>query len=428
MASRRRFADRPLRRRPGKRLGNLGRACILATIVVLSPFRLGATILLDAAETATAAVVGQIEQAAAIDLHGWAAWLIVERTLRGDVAPGDRLRIGWEELARGRAPRFADGDRVLVALGPLPPASLWYARFAENLRQGRVFAVAAEGQAYRHDPADRTVGLLGAYLAALADGSESQRHAALADLAGAPDAALANAAIERLGDLHRTGEALANEVATKLEALLRDEAQLASVRARLAEMAGTMRWQALRPALDAAAVEGGAIEAAAIGAVAAFDGGLSAERVAALWQREDPALRALAVAHATDPERVAALPGVLRDDPAPSVRAAAAEAVLLRDGAEGLAAVRPALADPAPEVRDRTATALAALGDAVVAPLEEILRDGSFPEASAAVLALHRVGDAGRAAIQRLAVDAPDERLRDLAKLALGQLETHSHD
>ncbi len=118
-----------------------------------------------------------------VDLHGRAAELALERSLRGDLAPGERVRIAWEELGGDAPGRFRTGDRILVALEPLPDLSLWRQRFPE----GGTLAVAGRGAAFLRDPDPASVDLLAAYLAlpAGARGGEAGSRALAALVAGA---------------------------------------------------------------------------------------------------------------------------------------------------------------------------------------------------------------------------------------------------
>jgi len=430
MASSRRSADAAGGTRSDARLRGLLLGTALTAAIATSAVALREPLpdVIAAAETAACTAVGRIEEAAAVDLHGHAAWLVVEQVVSGKAEASERIRIGWEELARGRAPRFENGDRVLVALDRLPKASLWYQRFAADLRRGRVLAVAAEGTAYLHDPDAQSVALLQAYLAQPTTENSEPRLIAIAEIATAPAVRLAVAALDRLAALLSAEAPLPQVVSATLAKVLADAAGPVPVRARIAELAGERRWASLRASLEVAAVPGDASEVQAIAALAAIDGGMPQDRVATLLQRDEAEVRAVAVAHITAPELLTDLPRRLREDPAAAVRAAAATTLVQRQGLAAFAAVRPALADSAPEVRIALAAALGALGDPVIAPLEQIFTSGTFEEARGDVLALEHVGLAGRAAIRRLAAaSAADERRRNLAEIALGHLDTHDH-
>ena len=95
----------------------------------------GGVQLLEAMETATAVVVGRITDVERLDTHGYAAWLNLE-TIVGNppeaIDEAQPVRIAWEELSRGRPPRFAPGDRILVCLEPLASASIWARRLPDD--------------------------------------------------------------------------------------------------------------------------------------------------------------------------------------------------------------------------------------------------------------------------------------------------------
>jgi hypothetical protein len=83
----------------------------------------GGSALVRAIEEGSQLVLGSIHEPRALDAHGWAARLQVEQALQGPARPGQSLEIGWEELARGRPTRFAEGSaRGAAAELPLAPA------------------------------------------------------------------------------------------------------------------------------------------------------------------------------------------------------------------------------------------------------------------------------------------------------------------
>src|SRR5688572_13685603 len=88
------------------------------------------TALVQTLEAAPLALVGTIEGRSALGERAWRALVRVESVLVGEPAPGP-VPVAWEELASGRPPRFADGDRVLLALEPLPTGSLWRQRIPD---------------------------------------------------------------------------------------------------------------------------------------------------------------------------------------------------------------------------------------------------------------------------------------------------------
>jgi hypothetical protein len=77
------------------------------------PRSAGGVRMLEAPESAPAALVGVLVEPRALDTSGHAAQLRVESSLVGSIPHGAVLQIGWEELAASGAPRFAAGERVL---------------------------------------------------------------------------------------------------------------------------------------------------------------------------------------------------------------------------------------------------------------------------------------------------------------------------
>jgi HEAT repeat protein len=114
------------------------------------------------------------------------------------------------------------------------------------------------------------------------------------------------------------------------------------------------------------------------------------------------------------------LPAAVRSDPDARVRAAAAVALAKTHTAWGVDGCIPALADPDPLVRSAAAEALGALGAPVVPTLEDVVRTRPA-EARGALTALALAGSTGEQALRRLIVDLPDPKLREFARLALGQ-------
>lgn len=364
-------------------------------------------------------LLGTVHGPTQLDLHGWKATLLVERAVTGRAAPGSSLEIAWEELATSRPPRLAEGERVLVALAPLPSGSLWMQRFPMR----NALALGAGGQAFLRSPAPATVDLVARYLALAPPAREqSEGVALLAALVrdGAPVMALE--ALERLSEVPGLGERLSPEAAGALGAVLVDPGRPAGDRARLARLVGERRLLALRPPLERATRPGSGIEAAAWDALADLDGGLPPETVRALLERPDPGLRRVAIEHAgrAIPEtRVASL---LRNDPAPEVRRAAVKALLALSGQAALETVAPALFDPDPAVRTEAARGLGALGSQAVPTLRSLVEGREARDATGPIAALGLAGPDGQAALRDIAENHPDPAVRRLAEIALGHL------
>jgi hypothetical protein len=358
-----------------------------------------------------------------VDTHGYAAGFELERVLAGSLAPGERLRIAWEELARQRPPRFAQGDRALVALETLPTASLWRTRFPK----GDAMVVAERGQAFLISPDPETLRLLGEHLA-LAPEQRSGNAAVpslVAMVAGA-EPGLAGAALARLGGIPDVDSLLGSRGVEKLAQVIGDPERPAALRRRVIDLAGSRRLSALRPAVAAQAQRGAPNEAAAWMALARIDGGLSSKQVTTLLARGEAGLRAVGIANARGTEREAEVARLLGADPAPEVRLAALEAWILWKGAAGLDAAQAALFDPDRAVRGHAARAIGALGPDAVPHLERLVMRRDAEQAVAPIAALSFAGPKGIAVLKKLEASHPDPQVRKLIRIALGEkFDTH---
>jgi hypothetical protein len=353
-----------------------------------------------------------------IDLHGWSARLRVERALVGELAPGSTVRIAWEELSRGRPARFRDGDRILVALGPLPGASLWSQRFPDR----DALAVAARGEAFLRAPDPASVETLAAYLSV----APEQRRArpgveALADLVSRAQPPLARAALATLGQVSALDAKLSPHARAALtRALTGPDHSQALQRGILSLIAGR-QLQSLRSAVEPHAAEGSPLEPHALAALAALDGGLPAAKVATLLDSGNPVLRTLGVRTAPATPSMPGLPGLLRADPDPEVRAAVVETLLSSQGEAAVGPVSVALFDADAKVREAAVRGLASLGAAAVPTLESLVERRTLEEARTPLAALGLAGPAGRDALGRIAAFHPDEGVRTLARVLLGR-------
>jgi len=381
--------------------------------------------ILPVAETAFAVVVGHIDSPDKLDTHGYAAQLSVVRSLLA-TSPSSELRIAWEELAASRKPRFEEGDMILVALTPLPTASLWDQRFPGARGDASVLAVAAAGDAYMHNPDSPTLDLLEHYLRLSVDQrEEAPGIEALAQIVASASPGVATSAVQRLPLI----AALSSSPEASLRPLagaMNDASRPPALRKAIVELIGAKKLKALRPQLDGLARRSSSLQATALVAVAAIDGGLPASRAAELLASEDAALRVLGARFAVgdDQER---LVGLIKSDPSPEVRGAAAAALIRSRGLAGFADVVPALGDGNATARLAAVEAVGELGAAAVPQLTALARDGSQEEAIGAVLGLDHCGAEGRMALISLAADHPDERVRRVAQLALGKLGGHEH-
>ena len=380
--------------------------------------------LLAAAETATATALGTVEEPGQVDLHGWAARLRVERVLAGDLAPGSAVRIAWEELSRGRPARFRDGDRILVALDPLPGASLWRQRFPNR----EALAVAAGGDAFLRAPDPVSVEALAAFLTLpAAQRPQTAGVEALLGLVSSAQPTLARAALARMAELPGLDSKISYAARQQLARAVADPARPTELRQGILRLIGGRQLRSLRPAAELQAQKGSPLRAEALSALAALDGGFSADRVARLLESEDPAVRAVAVRNTPGTPSERRLARLLREDPDPQVRAAAVETLLAAQGEAGIGSASAALFDGDARVRETAVRGLARLGAAAVPTLEGLVERRTVEEAKAPLAALALAGPPGRAALERIAAFHPDEQVRALARVMLGRRPRPPH-
>ncbi len=382
--------------------------------------------LVEALEAAPFALVGEVRERATLDLRGWRATLLVETVLRGDAKRGAPVPIAWEELSAQRAPRFTDGDRILVALEPLPSGSLWRARFPDPQEYVRARAVAQRGQAFLRSPSLGSAQQLSHYLALPAAeraGPAGQRH--LLALAAEGERALAVSAAARLAQLGGApldpgGAELA------LRALARADTD-AALAAELLAWVERAQPEGLAPRLDRALAETPSPPASFVRARGLLPGGLPAARLPGLLADPEPARRAAAasVAGAAERQQLTALAG---NDPAPEVRRAALRRLSELDGARALEPILRAFSDRERAVRHEAAQLAAALGSEAVPRLREVALGwpAPAPETAVASLALSSAPEA-QAALRELADAHTDPKVRGLAGLAIGRPLGEAH-
>ncbi len=382
--------------------------------------RQGRPELLEAAETALAVVIGIVARPTQIDEHGYRASLAVERVLRGDVGGKLGIEVGWEEFGRGS--RFANGERVLLALERVPGQTLWVARFPH--REG--YVIAARFGAFLRNPDPETTDLLGRYLATEPAARRAAPGAALlSQIAARGHPVLAVAAVSRLEILPGLAGRLSAESRAALAQVLADTGRPQELREAILELVAARGLHRLRPAVAALAVAGEPLEAAALAARARLDGGMDVDEVVRLLGRDDGAVRLVAVIHGADAIGDGKLARLLRTDRAAEVRAAAVSALLRRRGLEALDDATPALFDPDGPVRGAAVLQIAALGSEVVPALESLIPGRSAEDLTGVLAALRWSGADGVATLTTLAGDHPDQKVRDLALLTLGRSRSH---
>jgi hypothetical protein len=383
--------------------------------------------LFRALERSPHAIVATVLAPRPLDDESFVATLRVEVVLAGDLSRGARLELAWEELSRARPPRFADGDRVLLALEPLPGASLWRARLPDPTRRLATWTVAERGDAFLRDPGVGEVELVLHFLALppdLRDGNPGAAH--LVRLAEAAQVPLAAAALERLGEIGGLDPLLGETSAARLARVLsRGDPRLVEPTLALIER---HHLESLRPTLLAEAAADGSGPAPVYEALARLDGGLAKPLTEALLDRADaPAHRRVGARYAAK-AATARLARLLRLDPAPEVRAAAVTRLVELHGVSEIDRVLFALDDADPTVRARAMVVVSELGAAAVPPLTKVVEAGSPEAARTAVGALQATGPQGTRALERIADEHPDEGVRTLARIALGRPIGHRHE
>lgn len=390
----------------------------------------GGVRLIEALEAAPTAVVAVVAEPRRIDAHGFAARLRVESSLAGPVPAGAELRIAWEELASSRATRFAEGERVVIALEPLPGASIWAARFPDPKLRSGVFGVSMRGDAFLRAPSALAVERLEHYLKLAASDREGTNGVALlAEIAALCEPPLAVSAAERLARHSGLDEKLDPAAAALMvRALLRTDAGPALSTALL-EVVARERPAALRAPLEALASREALAPAVVFEALAALDSGVAPARAARLLSDASPAHREVAVRHASGPDARVELARLARSDPASSVRAVAVERLLALGGASAVEDGLSALHDPDPSVRGAAARALGSLGASAIPGLRRKVDSNDPDAARAAVVALHLTGSpTAVAALAEIADSHRDESVRALAAIALGRKIGHVHE
>jgi hypothetical protein len=376
----------------------------------------------EAAESARATIVGTVESTTRLDESGFRATLQVDRLLAGDVGDAGTVAVGWEQFDAGRAVRFREGDRLLLALDRVPGHTLWVKRFPG--RKG--FVIGARFGAFLRDPDAATLQLLERYLALDAATRRAEAGVtALASLAARAHPVVALGAVNRLGAVPGLAMRLHGPGGETLSATLGDASRPFEVRAAILELAGERQLVPLRPAVATRATPGDPLEAPALSALARIDGGMPPAQVEELLQRDDGALRGLAVEHGGEAVTDAQLAWLLRNDRSADVRAASVRALLQRRGLDAIGDATPALFDSDLGVRGEAAVQVGALGPGAVPHLESLVPGRTAEDLTGVVVALRGAGATGVAVLQELARNDPDPKIRGLAATALGRPISH---
>ncbi len=385
----------------------------------------GGTGILAAGENGAIVVAGSVRNPAKIDLHGYRADFYVEAVVSGDVGIGDTVVIAWEELAKERTVRFEHDQGALLALAPLPTQSIWRNRFKKS--DGVVRIVASEGNAFLREPAAGTVATLTHYFAM----ARSAREAApglvrLVDLVAEAETPVAREALDllterqqHLGDTTEGARwALARSVA--------DERRDLDLRRDTLAFLAAVRANGVRDLVEKLTEVEGPLQGDAWRALDALDGGLSGERIDTLLASTSPPLRAVGASLARSEAR-AKLAAIVAKDPDPTVRASAVERLVALFQEDAFEEVAPALRAEDKDLGIAAARAVGRIGEAVIPKLVAMADEDPAPGHERAVLALSLTGPKGRSALKELYLGHKDEKVRNLAGLALGQLPGHKH-
>lgn len=386
--------------------------------------------LLPAALQARVTVEGAIESVDKLDLHGYSAHLKIDRVLTtgAPVRPGVTIRLAWEELASGRGVRLSSGDRVIAALGPAPGGSLWRQRLLSREESLDVFTLAGNGEGFLRNPSNRDGVIVERYLRLEpADRQATAGVHALTSILVDGSAQLPLSAIALFASIDGLDTELDRGDADRWIAVVGDPRRDIVVRRALLTLMADRHIVKVSPQLRALAQPGFDLEADTWESIARLAGGLSPAEVERLLASPQADLRTVGVRWARSDDFKDRLLVIARTDPAPPVRATAIETALQLGGATMLDQVAVGLVDPDTQVRVRTATAIGLLGAAVIPALEGMIGSGSVERSQGAILALAQTGPAGREALLRISATNPDEKMRNLALLALGRIESHKH-
>lgn len=379
--------------------------------------------VLAAIEGAPVVVIARVSGVEPLAHAGYRATLAVERSLRdGAPAVPDTLFVAWEEPAPSLPPRLVSGRRVLAAAGPLPTASIWRERVPDEAARATLLGLAGKGAGYVERPSAAELDVLEHYLLV---GPEARAGDAgvlhLSRLCAIAQPRLARDAADRLSGFPSLDEHLTPSAgAAFVEALLR--ADLPDVREKLLGIVETHRPAALRGPLRARI--GPSPESAPpvlLIALGALEGGIDDDLAMKLLRDESVEARTAAARQASGPRSRGLLRDLLRDDPAPAVRAAAVMRLVALDGARALPDATLALEDPSPQVRSAAVEAAARLDPEAVDPLRDVALHGPPDAARAAIAALSLMGVEAHALLAELAAEHPDAGMRTLSRIAIGQ-------
>ena len=393
----------------------------------------GGVALLESMEHSGLGWVVRFAAVERLDARGYRATATVESVVGSPERTPQSIALAWEELSSQRAVRFAKGDRALVVLEPLGTASIWRTRIPDARSREQTAAVAARGEAFLRDPTIGAIDVLHHFLSLAPehrDGPTGVGH--LAALTAEARPALARDAARRLAAVPKLGEQLTAASAARLVTALAREDLGTSFEKLWGPTVAAARGETLDRALEqaVAASRPGRPPPPIYEAIGLASGGLPDDTVAALKDDPDVRYRTIVARTARD---VPVLESLASSDPVPDVRSAALQRLDELGGANALPALLAALADPNAAVRNVAARATAARGDAAVPLLRSVVYGeyaavaGSADAQRSAIAALGMAGSSGRRTLAEIAAEHPEESLRTLANIALGNLDTHDH-
>ena len=303
----------------------LGAGLLLAGAAVAQPSARGAP-LLAAIESAPVTVLARVDAVQSVDISGYVATLTVLQPLRG-AAAGAPLTVLWEELARGRPARLANGQtrprrarraagRIAVAPA-LPPTTRARERSpatanapASTIRRRATSQLLTR---YAALPPDADAG-------AARVGAARHRRQRVAAARGRRARTIAPRAGAHRGDPGQGSRRPARDWPPTASARRRCASRSSARRRR---RGGRRRGPRSSNWRDRAARS----KPEALMAIAAVDGGLPPARAEALLDRPEAAVRAVGARFASGNAVERRLPALVRSDPDPRVRAAAAVAL-----------------------------------------------------------------------------------------------------
>jgi hypothetical protein len=378
--------------------------------------------VIAALEEAPIIVVAEVERITRLAHAGYLADLDVTRSLHAEGRLPESLVIAWEEPAPSRSPRFEKGQRLLVAVGALSSASIWRIRVPDDAARAALLEVAGGGEGYLSRPMSGELDVIEHYLAVAVEAREGDAGALhLARLCAVGQPKIAMDAARRLADFEGLSDHLLPGAAHAIvDALLRPQMERTS--ALLLEMIAEQRPVALRTALDQRIRSlQPRVPLVLYGALGATEGRLDDAVTETLLAGESSEARVTAVRYAEGPEASAQLRALLRTDRSPAVRAEAVTRLARLDGIAALSDLTRALEDPAAPVRLAAVRAAATLDPQAVAALRSVAGNDSSDAARAAIAALSLMGREAHAVLTEMAAEHPDEAMRLLSRIAIGQ-------